>query len=153
MSLLFCRKSCFLAAALGNSLGSMSSKVEKKVNRAPMSNHPTHQAPNHRGSELSMVGVRPGAMYILRNMETRAYPTVGPIVLMKNVKPGISQNIAFKMMDGIQMVLPVYNQLNWNPHFSISGSLASWIRWIQGSAIIDETVLRTYLIWFIEPLT
>lgn len=59
---LFSAAILFLRAARGNSLGNiiiMNANAKREIARV---NHPSHHAPNHRGSLLSIVGVRSGEM-------------------------------------------------------------------------------------------
>lgn len=68
----------FLSAALGNCFGNMHMTNANANNETPSTSHPSHQAPNQRGSKLSIVGVRSGEMLNLRQNDASAYPPAGP---------------------------------------------------------------------------
>lgn len=48
---------------------------------------PTHHAPSHRGSILSIVGVKDGDMYNFKHIEAIVYPNAGPSIRKKYAKP------------------------------------------------------------------
>lgn len=61
--------------------------IENDARTTAMKIHPKYHAPIHRGSLLVMIGVRPGAMYIVRLNEAKAYPAAGPRSRMKYERP------------------------------------------------------------------
>lgn len=48
---------------------------------------PTHHAPSHRGSKLSIVGVKDGDIYNFKHIEANVYPNAGPSIRKKYAKP------------------------------------------------------------------
>ena len=66
---------------------SNSQKKNARHNIIPASiNQPNHHAPNHRGSEFIIVGVKLGEIYIFKQIDDIVYPIAGPSIRKQNVK-------------------------------------------------------------------
>jgi len=77
----------FLLPFGGSIFGKSAMSAAKKSMTTPRKIHPSHQAPNHRESVLSMTGVIRGSMYKLKQPKPNTKPSAGPNVRSARVKP------------------------------------------------------------------
>ena len=72
----------------GKCRGNMAIKNANIPIVVPRMIQPSHQAPNHRGSSLLIIGCKVGSMYKLRQVNPKMNPPTVPDVLRANKIPG-----------------------------------------------------------------